>query len=62
MLQPGVYLICKFLAVDGTAAAAGAGGIAGLEHEAGDYAVETYGIVVAAAGECCEVITGLMWL
>lgn len=40
------------------AAAAGAGWVAGLEHEVGDYAVDRGVVVVSAAGEGREVLAG----
>lgn len=59
MAQLGEDLVLEGLAPDGAAAAAGAGGIAGLEHEVGDYAVDRGVVVVAAAGEGGEVFAGL---
>lgn len=61
MFQAGMYLVFELFGVDGTAAAAGAGGVAGLEHEVGDYAVEEDVVVVAALGEGGEVFAGLWW-
>lgn len=46
-------------AVDGGAASAGAGGVAALDHEAGDYSVEDGVGVVAAGDEGGEVLAGL---
>jgi hypothetical protein len=46
-------------AVDGGAAAAGAGGVAGLDHEVADDAVGGDGVVVACCGEGGEVVAGL---
>ncbi len=59
MFQTGVDLVFELFAVDGAAAAAGAGGVAGLEHEVWDYAVEEDVVVVAALGEGGEVFAGL---
>ena len=59
MLQSRIYLIFEFFAVDGSATAAGAGRVAGLEHEVWDYAVEDDVVVVAALGEGGEVGAGL---
>lgn len=50
MAQLGMKLVLEFVAVDGGAAAAGAGGVTALDHEGGDYAVEGGGVVVASAG------------
>lgn len=44
-------LVLEFLAVNGAAASAGAGGIAGLDHEVGDNAVEDDIVVVTALSE-----------
>ena len=59
MLQSRIYLVFEFFAVDGSAAAAGAGRVAGLEHEVWDYAVEDDVVVVATLGEGGEVGAGL---
>ena len=59
MFQTLMYFVLEFLAVNRCAATAGAGGVAGLKHEIGNYAVEEDVIVVAAAGELGEVFTGL---
>ena len=59
MLQSWVDLVFEFFSEDGAAAAAGAGGIAGLEHEVGDYAVEDDFVVIASLGEGGEVLAGL---
>ena len=59
MFKRRIDLILKFLAVDGSPAAAGASGVAGLEHKIGDYAVEDDIIVVAAASEFGEIFAGL---
>lgn len=58
VLERGVDLVLELLAVDGAAAAAGAGGVAGLEHEVGNDAVEEERVVVAAFGEGLEVLAG----
>lgn len=47
-------------AVDGGAAAAGARGVAGLDHEAADDAVAGDGVVEACGGEGGEVVAGLV--
>lgn len=54
-----MYLVIELVAVDGCAAAAGAGGIAALDHEGGDDAVEGGGVVVASAGEGGKVVACL---
>lgn len=59
MLQSGINLVLKLFPVNGTAAAAGASGVTGLEHEVGNYAVEDNVVVVAALGERGEVLAGL---
>ncbi len=59
MFKRRVDLVLELFAVDGSPAATGAGRVAGLEHEVGDYAVEEYIIVVAATGKLSEVLTGL---
>ncbi len=61
MFQRRVDLVGELVAVDGAAAAAGAGGVAGLEHEVRDYAVDGGVVVVAALGEGGEVFAGLGW-
>lgn len=48
-------LICKFITIDGGAAAAGAGGVACLDHEVGDDAVDDGVVVIVALGEGGEV-------
>lgn len=50
MLQRRVDLVLELVAIDGGAAAAGARGIAALDHEVWNYAVE-YGVVVVGAGD-----------
>lgn len=62
MFELGRDFVFELFAVDGGPAAAGAGGIAGLQHEVGDYAVEEEGVVVAAFGEGAEVFAGLGWV
>jgi len=47
-------------AVDGRASAAGAGGVAGLDHEVADDAVAGDGVVVAGGGEGGEVVASLV--
>ena len=59
MLQSRIDLIFELFSVDGSAAAAGTGRVAGLEHEVWDYAVEDDVVVVAALGEGGEVVAGL---
>ena len=59
MLQCRIDLVVELFAVNGRAAAPGAGGVAGLQHEVWDYAVEDDGIVVAALGKSGEVGAGL---
>ena len=57
-----MYLVLELLSVDGTTTSAGAGGIAGLDHEVGDDAMEYYVVIVAALGETCEVLARLLAL
>lgn len=57
--QGRVDLVVELVAVDGGAAAAGAGGVAALDHEVGNDAVEDGGGVVAATDEGGEVVAGL---
>ena len=59
MFQARMYLVRELVAKDGAATAAGAGGVAGLEHEVWDDAVEDDIVVVAALGEGGEVLAGL---
>ncbi len=59
MLQSGINLILKLFPVDRTAATTCAGGVTGLEHEIGDYAVEDNVAVVTTLGERGEVLAGL---
>ena len=58
VLQAGVDLVGKLAAVDGGAAAAGASGVAALDHKVGDDAVEGAAVVVAALHERLEVFAG----
>lgn len=60
MLKVLLYLIFKFLAVDGTASSAGAGRIARLYHEVGDNAVEDDVVIVAPLREGCKVFACLV--
>lgn len=55
MFEGGGDLVFEFLAVDTGAAPSGAGGIASLEHEGGDYAVEEERVVVTPLDERGEV-------
>ena len=50
MHQRADDLVLEFTAVDRAAARAGAGGVAALEHEAGDYAVEDDVVVFMRVG------------
>lgn len=54
-----VEFIFELAAEDGLAAAAGAGGVAALDHEVGDDAVEDDVVVFAGVGEAGEVLAGL---
>lgn len=56
-----VELVFEFSAPNRLAAATGAGGVAALEHEARDDAVEDYAVILAGVGEACEVLTCLKW-
>jgi hypothetical protein len=56
--QGRIDLVLELVAVDGGAAAAGARGVAALDHEVRDDAVEDCGGEVAAAGEGGEVVAG----
>lgn len=58
MLQCRIDLIVELFAVNGRATAPSAGGIAGLQHEVWNYAVEDDGVVVTALGEGGEVGAG----
>ena len=59
MFEIRVDLVGEFLAEDGAAAAAGAGGVAGLDHEVRDDAVDEDIVVVASGGEGGKVLAGL---
>ena len=59
VLEGRVDLVFELLAVDGGAAAAGAGGVTRLGHEVGDDAVEDGIGIVAAADEGGKVIACL---
>lgn len=56
MLEGGGDLVFELGAVDRLTSTTGAGGITGLDHEAGNNAVEDYFVVVSALGEGCEVL------
>lgn len=60
MLQALLNLVFKFLAVDRASSSAGAGWIAGLDHEVGDNAVENHVVVVASLRERRKVLTCLL--
>ena len=53
-------LVGESAAVDGRASAAGAGGVAGLDHEVADDAVAGDGVVEACCGEGGEVVACLL--
>lgn len=59
MLQPGVNLVLEFLTVDRASSSAGAGRIAGLDHEVGYDAVEDDAVVVASLRERRKIVTSL---
>ena len=59
MLQSWIYLILKLFAIYRSATTPSSCGIAGLQHEVRDDAVEDYIIVVAALGEGGKVVAGL---
>ena len=59
MFETWMDLVFELLAVNGGAASAGARGIASLEHEIGDYAVEENVVVIAAACELRKVFASL---
>lgn len=59
VLQPWIYLVLKLFAVDRGTTATCASGIAGLQHEVWNYTVKDDVVVVAALGECGEVVAGL---
>jgi hypothetical protein len=54
-----VDFVLEFLAVDRASSTAGAGGIAGLDHEVRDNAVEDDVVVVASLREGREVLACL---
>lgn len=58
MFQLRRYLVFELLTVDGGPTSPCTGGVTGLEHEVGDYAVEEEGVVVATGGEGGEVCAG----
>lgn len=57
--QRAVDLVVEGAAPDGLAATARAGGVAALQHEIGDDAVEDDAVVFAGVGEGGEVLAGL---
>ena len=59
VLETRIDLIFEIFTVYGSAPAASAGGIASLQHEVWDDAVEDDIVVVAAFGEGSEIIAGL---
>lgn len=59
MLERRADLVLEGVAVDGLAAAPRARGVAALDHEAGDDAVEDHVVVVAALRERREVLACL---
>ena len=59
MLQARIDLVFELFTVDRGTTSAGAGGVAGLQHEVWDYAVEDDVVVVATLGEGGEVGAGL---
>lgn len=59
VFETRMYLIFELLAVDRAAPSASAGGIASLDHEVRDYAVENDAVVVASLSECREVLACL---
>ena len=54
-----VEFVLELAAEDGLAAEAGAGGVAALDHEVGDDAVEDDVVIFAGVGEAGEVLAGL---
>lgn len=58
VLERSRDLVFEFFAVDGLASATGTGGVAGLDHEVGDDAVEDDIVVVSALGKGSEVFAG----
>ena len=59
MLQARIYLIFELFTIDGCATTSRTGGIASLQHEVRDDAVEDDVVVVPALGQSGEVVTGL---
>lgn len=59
MFQLSVDLVLKLLAVDGASPPAGAGGIAGLDHEVGNDAMDNDIVVVASLGKGRKVLACL---
>lgn len=59
VFEGGRDFVFEVGAVDGAAAAAGAGRIASLDHEGGDYTVDGGVVVVAAVGEGGKVLACL---
>lgn len=59
VFEVGMDLVFEFLAVDGAASSAGAGGITGLDHKVGDDAVEDDIVVVSALREGREILACL---
>lgn len=59
VLERAVELVLELATPDGLSATAGACGVAALEHEAGDDAVEDDAVVLACVGEACKVLTCL---
>lgn len=59
MFEVGMDLVSEFLAEDGAATATGTGGIAGLDHEIRDDAMDEDVVVVAPGGEGGEILAGL---
>ena len=55
----GKDLVVEFGSVDEGPTAAGAGGVAALEHKVWDNPVEEHAIVVASPGECFKVFASL---
>ncbi len=54
-----MYLVLEFVAIDGAATSTCTGGIASLEHEIWDYAMEDYVVVVPTPSKGSEIPTGL---
>lgn len=59
MPQRGDELVLELAAPDGSAAAASAGGVTALDHEALDDTVEDHVVVFAGRGKSREVLAGL---